>query len=459
MSNILSSRVESTHSQLKRWLGSATGGFDTIFPKLHSNIELQLNELKAQFEQSRTVVHTLTEKSFVFRQLSCNVSHKAFELMDEEWIKLETLKEANKLEGYGIDRCILRSSHGLPCLHEMFAAQQNLIPFDPTDINIFWRTLDMEATEELSTTRRSGDDLLRDLLSDIGPQSDVDKVVLSTRIGNVIRRHASELGEHATDKKHKGRPPNRKSTKRDPSDWEYVDKQFSGSQRSDPDIMSLSFPAQSEGQARRSTSTDDGGTFITDFPYPTDVPHWILKYIIGHTNVKGDGHCGFRCIALCVYGDDELWDLVRRELVQEMFENWELYWRALTKDVLMRAVRICDYHEATAPQRHWLCLTDLGLVVATRYQRILQCFSISSGCSHFLPLQPRLGGQTAPTEFITLALVHGASHFIKIDLRPCAPMPPGWPGWQRICDPNIQWWEQLWIPQKDLYWFELSQTV
>ena len=76
-------RFESAHSTLKGWLGSSTGGFDTIWTKIHAALEGQFQGLMAEFESSRIrSLHMTAHHCFVI--LRSKVSHLALKKINDE---------------------------------------------------------------------------------------------------------------------------------------------------------------------------------------------------------------------------------------------------------------------------------------------------------------------------------------------------------------------------------------
>ena len=133
-------RVESAHSSLKTWLASSTGGFDTVWSQIHSQLESQINGILAEFaKSSRIRKHVVSYPCF--RALSGVVTHEALSKMDQE-------RKMGVASGVWQDMsrctCYLRNTHGLPCAHEIAQKEQTNEKFYRDDIHVFWRTLSAE---------------------------------------------------------------------------------------------------------------------------------------------------------------------------------------------------------------------------------------------------------------------------------------------------------------------------
>ena len=105
--------MESSHSRLKKELGTSQGNFETSWTKIHSLLELLHTNIKASFEKSLTVVQHQF-KPAEFKELRGFISIAALQMV------LTESKHANSI---GIDvsacGCTIRSIHGLPCAHEI----------------------------------------------------------------------------------------------------------------------------------------------------------------------------------------------------------------------------------------------------------------------------------------------------------------------------------------------------
>ena len=107
--------MESAHSELKSYLRSSIASFDSIWPKIDSMINLQLEEIKRELERAQTVSLHVTVLH-LFQRLNGNVTHKAIESLDEECQRAKKVRSDTLACG-----CYLSKTHGLPCVHELFA--------------------------------------------------------------------------------------------------------------------------------------------------------------------------------------------------------------------------------------------------------------------------------------------------------------------------------------------------
>lgn len=155
--------------------------------------------------------------------------------------------------------------------------------------------------------------------------------------------------------------------------------------------------------------------------------------------VKGDGNCGFRAITVFEYCDEEKWLDVRQDLKEELTTHEELYKRALGgEEELKKARDIVDWYESLAPMKHWYDIKCLGLVVATKYQKICTYWTKEKLVT-ILPLESRTIDQP-PTEYINLASIWDA-HLIPLQLRTRnLPLPPLMRRWENHCNTAVKSW-------------------
>lgn len=137
-------RVESAHSKLKLCLGSSQGDFDSSWNTVNSLIELQHTEIRASFEQSINVVeHNF--KPELFKELRGLVSRKALNMI---------LDESKRANDTGIDtslcKCVIRSTHGLPCAHEIAEYKRDFRPIPLSSVHSHWMKLNLKSSQPTS---------------------------------------------------------------------------------------------------------------------------------------------------------------------------------------------------------------------------------------------------------------------------------------------------------------------
>ena len=138
--NVTTNRVKTTHSNLKRHLCTSTGSFDTTWISIHAMLERQHIEITSSFEKSLNIVQHQFNP-VMFKELRGFISRNALNII---------LPEAMRSESIGPDaelcRCVIRRTHGLPCVHEIAQFKQEGWPIPLSSIHSHWRKLNIKPT-------------------------------------------------------------------------------------------------------------------------------------------------------------------------------------------------------------------------------------------------------------------------------------------------------------------------
>ncbi|XP_012840833.1 PREDICTED: uncharacterized protein LOC105961137 [Erythranthe guttata] len=331
--NTTTNRVESAHRASKRWIQTSTGAMDTVQNALDAQVDLQINELKVENESSRTVRMYSTSLS-CFGALVCNVSHKALDLLDKEYEKLEKNPDSCN--------CYLRRTHGLPCACMIAFKIAEGDTFYPQQLHPFWRTLVVEPNSDPWEDEEEPFDrtvaIKKVLLDEFEKLSNKDYMSLKNA-ADYLRDLNNPSSTHLQEPsfvKAKGRPKNN-SMKRNLSGHEHMMnrksevKSSSGSkgrktltERTPQSKFEAGTPeSKVKGCPRgRTKSTEESvvtaGDRVNFFSF---LPPFLAQSVASYVNVRADENCGYRCIAEVVYGSQERWPQVRTDLVEEFMER------------------------------------------------------------------------------------------------------------------------------------------
>ncbi|KAI3833637.1 hypothetical protein MKX03_022415 [Papaver bracteatum] len=143
--NTVINRVKSEHGPLKKSMASSAGSFFTCWEAMHNMINRQLFQIKSSFEKSLTSV--LDEHQIpAFEELRNHVSHYALEL-----IRLEVNQSEDLETDVTACKCSFRSTHGLPCAHELMKYTQEGRPVPLSVIDEHWKQLSIVPLLEKKT--------------------------------------------------------------------------------------------------------------------------------------------------------------------------------------------------------------------------------------------------------------------------------------------------------------------
>ena len=118
-------------------LGTSTLSLDSIFPRLHSMVEIQLVEIKAQLERGRTRMYLKAVNHKIMRRLLGKVTEQALVLLHDEIVSIQD-KDPNRCV------CSIQSYCGLPCSHDLSAILASDGYISLASIHPFWKILDLE---------------------------------------------------------------------------------------------------------------------------------------------------------------------------------------------------------------------------------------------------------------------------------------------------------------------------
>ncbi|XP_057806170.1 PKS-NRPS hybrid synthetase cheA-like [Salvia miltiorrhiza] len=408
--NLTTNRAESAHATLKRWLGSSQGDFDSSWNTINSLIELQHTQIRASFEQSLNVVeHNF--KPTLFRDLRGLISRKALN---------EILDESKRANNVGVDitlcKCIIKSTHGLPCAHEIAECQRNLCPISISKIHPHWLKLNLEKSQpSCDLFEVSIDDEMKTIWSRFHASDEIGKLTLKRKLRDLGNPATTFLTPPLEKCKTKGRPLLKKfgSTRRDPSYFEVVEAELSE--------KPVTIKKPKKQTVRR---PNRHMRYLNSFPF------YIQPHIRGILDVEADGHCGFRAIAGQLGFGEDCWLKVREDLVEELCHHRSYYTKFYgSGELVAQLLKALSYFTIPAPYENWMSLPDMGHLVATRYNVVFISISKQQSCT-YLPL--RSSSPPPPQcKIIAIGFVNG-SHFVQVLLDNVAPIPPIVPNW-RYC--------------------------
>jgi hypothetical protein len=131
-------------------------------------------------------------------------------------------------------------------------------------------------------------------------------------------------------KKKKGKVSSRttRSTTREPSRWEHVDKHFEATQESQTKPSSSS----KKRSIAKSKHTVSDITPTRNIPHIDEMPKFMRPYIDDIVDVVGDGFCGYRCVALDYCGNQDDYELIKCHMLKELNSHKELYKRVFVHE-------------------------------------------------------------------------------------------------------------------------------
>ncbi|XP_048502862.1 uncharacterized protein LOC104907376 [Beta vulgaris subsp. vulgaris] len=228
--NTTTCRVESAHAALKAWLQTSTCDLHTLFTRVNLFIDSQMIKIRDNLEKSRCRIsrqHMINP----FRHLVGHVSHYCLNLL-----KMENTKRLNMgVQVFDYCDCVLVSSFGIPCACAIQRAINKFGGLYLNHIHLFFKSLVIRDLINASYYVSQCDqdvEYLRGLLDEL---SECDPVI-RRGIADLIRRHLhpEDEGVQQPDVVTStiGRPPGSSSTRRNPSNFEHVERELQDRSRS-----------------------------------------------------------------------------------------------------------------------------------------------------------------------------------------------------------------------------------
>ncbi|KAL5190899.1 hypothetical protein HKD37_04G010241 [Glycine soja] len=323
LGNTTTNRVESAHSSLKRLLQNSIGDLRSVWDAMNNMIMLQHTEIKASFETSTHVVGHVFKITLYRRLLGMIVA------------ELERVDYAGK--NPSSCGCMMRTTLGLPCACELSKYVSRCIPLD--SIHMFWRRLSF-SDQGLSESEVSIKEVMETISKRFEELDVCGKFTQKTKLWKIAYPDQNSMC-----------PPPAKSTKRDPSYWEYVDA-FESMQNSNSSVRRTASSSEQLNQRTMMPMLDQFQPFMHDF---------IDKIV----DVKVDGNRGYRSVV-------GLLDYIKLFGGTERFEE------------LRMSLLVNGLTKVTTDM--WMDITDIGHVIASRYNVIVVSLSKQQSTT-FFPLR------------------------------------------------------------------------
>lgn len=185
-----------------------------------------------------------------------------------------------------------------------------------------------------------------------------------------------------------------------------------------------------------------------------DIPEVFIPYVKGIINVRGDGNCGFRALAVALgYDENKGYEWIRLQMLAE-YENNKQFYDELTRSEHTEAMFFEGLSRSFVgvfrPLPYWMHMTMGAMLLSNRMGVVINCLSTTGSWTSF-PFT--YGPDEVPRiEPISIALVHGHSHFIMVQLEGDYPMAPEIAYWvQHRVRPPVSRWKDLYRDRQLAY--------
>ncbi|KAL5134458.1 Protein FAR1-RELATED SEQUENCE 5 [Glycine soja] len=384
LGNTTTNRVESAHWSLKRILQNSVGDLCSVWDAMNNMLTLQHTKIRASFETSTYVVGHVFKKT-LYKRLLGMVSRYVLNEISVEFERVRHLKD--NVSSYG---CVLRTTLGLPCACELQRYEGGSIPLDA--VHMYWRRLNFsdQGLCEAEVSIKEEIDRIHKIFEEL----DVcGKVTFKSKLREFAFPDETSMCPPPTKVNTKGAPKkvmkrSERSTKRDPSYWEYVDAYHS-------------VQNNNTSPARMIPMLDQFLPFM----------HGFIEDVV---DVKADGNCGYRSVFALLGMGEECWAMMRNELIKELGKWSQDYIKIFGGTERYEQLRLSLHVDGLSKvsMEKWMDITDMRYVIASRYNSFT-----------FFPLRSRPPANSATHCIICVGHVYG-SHFVQVYLKDRCPLPP-----------------------------------
>ncbi|KAL5141571.1 hypothetical protein HKD37_09G024889 [Glycine soja] len=391
-------RVESVHWSLKRILQNSVADLYSVWDAMNNMMTLQHTEIRASFEISTHVV-----------------GHRIRHLKDN-------------LSSCG---CVLRTTLGLPCACELQRYDGGSIPLDA--VHMYWSRLNFsdQGLCEAKVSIKEEIDRIHKRFEEL----DVcGKVTFKSKLREFAFLDETSMCPPPTKVKTKGAPKkvmkrSERSTKRDPSYWEYVDAYHS--------------VQNSNTSVRPNASSFEPPKPARMIPMLDQFPPFMHGFIEDVVDVKTDGSCGYRSVFALLRMGEECWAMMRNKLIKEIGKWSQDYIKILGGTERYEQLRLSLHVDGLSKvsMDKWMDIMDMGYVIASRYNVILVSLSRQQSFT-FFPLRSRPPADSAAHRIIYVSHVY---------LKDRCPLPPMALLWSSNAYPETKQWPTAYVGRMQQY--------
>ncbi|XP_058185777.1 uncharacterized protein LOC131303002 [Rhododendron vialii] len=284
-SSLLYYRAESAHARLKLYLGGTMSSLQQAFKKIDKMLKNQFGDIRRSFQRSINIPRHWQIHDELFQQ---------FQLCD----------------------CTIKITHGLPCRHDLAYYRWYSMPIPIQSIHDHWTKLSMRAPIVNDEGERL--DRTYEVIDRLRGMDQSTREHMIDRIIDMRDPSQSTVRGPAYNTAHRGRP-----TGREEQSGRHIPS-FTEASTSSSRVESR---RRGRGEGVHKTQANRAEFSVPSIPtdYIQHLPRAYQHYISHINDVRDDGHCVFRAIATHIgYGED-CWAQVRRDLINEIEQNMDLY--------------------------------------------------------------------------------------------------------------------------------------
>ncbi|KAA1071003.1 hypothetical protein PGTUg99_050135 [Puccinia graminis f. sp. tritici] len=495
--NLNTSRVESGHAYLKKFIKDSTGDLLSVFGSLSVAVDNQLNSVHESIGKDTTKV--LVDIPNVFIPLIGKISTFAILECQGQFRRLKNLDPTEPCSQ------TLTKGLGIPCAHKIAEILEEGNGLSPADFHLQWHLqYNPESLEPVESDFDFNEEInkLKMALSQQHP-SELERIFTQFKQIAAGTHVAVRIQAPEVKKNPKGRPSLKKknstSTKRDPSGFEIVESEIKTQQRNKKRTTKpTGNPARQLKRLRKSNSPDHEDNNDTEptaelskqpeetqfeplkgeqkienqdsdaersldeidnnallalldeklasHKYKSQVPKHLQHLVKDQFDPEGDGNCGFRCVARALGYDDNGFMRVRQEMITDLTDNRASYVKLQGSEQevvnILNGLTVDDTQSSVPPGK-WLSKLSHGQILANTYTRPIVFLSFDS-CNTYLPL--RLGPEDSKSNEPIYLLHVNRNHWVLTymeEVDGVKPLPPPMLATKCTSETAKGWWSYI----------------
>lgn len=152
------------------------------------------------------------------------------------------------------------------------------------------------------------------------------------------------------------------------------------------------------------------------------LPTEVRPFLTSTVEVKADGNCGFRAVAVSLGRSQDDWPNIRKELRLEMEKNEETYVKIFGAKAYRGYLDRVKWDSGGCSFSHWLAMPDFGYIIANAYEVGVYFFSREANWTILPCVHPSSAMPSPPTKVVAMYLAY--QHYTPIFLAEGSPSPP-----------------------------------
>lgn len=385
----------------KTIIDSSTKGFDTVVESIDLMMRDQIREVRATMEKDRNTWSTDVDGAWLFAQVRGIASKWCIDTLFETYERV--------LQGNFPVECNdtwWNIVYGIPCPHQIHQFILARTPIPPTDIHEFWKQLAWRPEGQDEADDCTPIDPIHLTLHEFFRrynEGDLDRDTLhsmATAFTDAVDPSSTSMRAPPTGER--TRTSRRGPCQTNPLQSERRRAQFQRQQSS-----------RGRGRGPRGTA-QAARVSASQFHFGHNVIDEFMRvYISGVMSVTGDGHCGFRSLALLAGRDSDAYADMRLLIAQEIITHRQLYEHLFYGTPLDTIIQRINCIVRPAPEESWLEMPLAGLAYATMMQVPLVCLSWINPVL-CLPLYANQGSQLQDLPLYGISNAGSDTHFVPV---------------------------------------------